>query len=58
MTALWSEGGIIDRVDKEISQYMFRLELPSVLETVLTLPGTTFGAGNLSIGFLPLFVGM
>ena len=49
---LWVENGALDRFDKKISSLIFTLELPWLLETALTLPGSWFGATTFSLGWV------
>ena len=40
---IWSEGNILDKLDKYLSGFLFFMDLGFVPECLLTVPGTWFG---------------
>lgn len=51
---LWKEDSALDRLDKKISMPIFTLEVPFVVECVLTVIGTWFGIPSAALILLPL----
>jgi len=54
-TTLFPEGGSIDRIDKNLSLYVFTLDFGYFFEVLLTMPGMWFGIPLTALGIVPLF---